>query len=184
MQALGICKKWMFLTLFCATGLNAIGHDASQPLERKQSQIEHTTYLVEKGDKNGFINSKNQVIVSSEFDKADILSDGLAWVSKGGKWDFVDVKGGLIIQTQYDNARHSSHGLARVRLRSRWSYIEKNETTFIPFHYAYALNFFEGLAIIKEDGKTFYIEQEGKFVSKLDLPDPPIPKSGKSSGKK
>src|SRR5262245_26129532 len=66
--------------------------------------------IFQKG-KTGFIDKKGQVVITPQFDAADVFSEGLALVSVGGKYGFINTKGELVINPQFESANSFSEGM-------------------------------------------------------------------------
>ncbi len=58
------------------------------------------------GDKWGFINAKNEIIIDFQFDEANRFHKGLAKVSNNKKHGFINTKGEVIIPIKFDKANY------------------------------------------------------------------------------
>ncbi len=78
------------------------------------------------GDKYGFINTRGEVVITSQFDLTFNFSDGMAFVEKDGKYGFIDQTGKLVIEPQFYFAKDFRNGLAKVGFSAdSWGYIDK-----------------------------------------------------------
>lgn len=119
---------------------------------------------VKKNEKYGFIDTKGNVVIDFQYDKAFDFSEGLACVSKNDKYGYIDKKGNVIIDFQFSDAHRFSDGLAYARKNNKYGYINKEGKVIIDFQFDDAFDFSEELALVKKDNKYQFINKNGKTV--------------------
>ena len=62
-----------------------------------------TPYWNSETDKNGYMDSRERIIIKPIYDGNSDFSEGLAGVSISGKWGFIDATGIKVITLQYDS---------------------------------------------------------------------------------
>jgi hypothetical protein len=100
--------------------------------------------IVRKGEKMGYINRQNQVVIPTNFDEAYDFSEGLAGVKIKGKFGFIDQTGKLVIPAEYDEIHYFADGLVKVGKGESVFYLNK-EGKCVPYK-GYNCNV-EGIAI-------------------------------------
>lgn len=120
-----------------------------------------------KGDKWGFSDKNQKLIIDAKYDRARVFSEGLARVALDDKWGFIDKTGNEVTPLKYDSYLghriRFSEGLAQVRLNNKYGFIDKTGKEVIPLKYDYGpfSDFSEGLAEVMLNGKWFYIDKKG-----------------------
>lgn len=120
------------------------------------------------GEKCGYIDKSNKLVINPQFDWSKEFSEGRAAVRVGGKWGYIDKTGKLVIAPQFDYASGFSEGLARVtnRLIGKCGYIDTSGNWgFFP-QYGTG-DFSKGLApvwINRRPDAWGYIDKSGKLV--------------------
>lgn len=117
-----------------------------------------------KGDKWGFCDRNEKIVIECKYDGALSFSEGLAGVKLNDKWGFIDKTGKEVVPPKYDLVRNFSEGLAAIKSDGKWGYVDKTGKMIIPPRYDGAWNFSEGLAVIELNGKCGYIDKRGKEV--------------------
>lgn len=117
-----------------------------------------------KNEKYGFIDTKGNVVIDFQYDKAFDFSEGLACVSKNDKYGYIDKNGNVIIDFQYSDAHRFSNGLAYARKNNKYGYINKEGKVIIDFQFDDAFDFSEELALTKKDEKYQFINKNGEIV--------------------
>ena len=147
-----------------------------------------------KGDKCGFVDGTDSVVIPFEYDDVYFFSEDLAAVRKNSGWGFINKAGEIVIPLEYEWAYYFSEGLAPVKKNGKFGYIDKTGAPVIPIEleYDYAGPFCGGLAqvsagvgeIIKSDNESIaefqkrhsealknqlwgVIDKSGKLVSQL-----------------
>ena len=99
-------------------------------------------YPIKKGDKFGYMNDNEEMIIKNQFDYACLFKQSLALVCQGGK---------------YNPQTKKQEG-------GKWGYIIPTGDLIIDCIYDEAEEFSEGQAKVKKDGKEFYINFQGKCI--------------------
>ena len=139
----------------------------------------------------GYIDSGGKCVVPSQFDVAQVFSNGLAYVEvnsgKQREHGFIDRNGNLVINLSarqleiggrnFWAGNKFSEGLCCVGTKTvggnacgKYGFIDKSGKFAIEPQYDYARNFSEGLAAVALGKKWGYIDKNGKLVQ-LDLPN-------------
>lgn len=131
---------------------------------------------VKIGNKWGYVNEKDQIIIKPQFKTAKQFSEELASVTiNGKKWGFIDKTGKFIIQPQFTDAEDFSEGLVAVSKDTEkgryWGFIDKSGKIVIEQKIANTPgNFQEGLSLLFFGSQGFgYADKTGKVVIKLPL---------------
>lgn len=116
----------------------------------------------------GFVDTKGNLVIQPQFDKAYNFSEGLALVQKNGLWGFIDKNGKLVIDTIYEDAFVFEEGLAPIMKDGRYGYIDKagkmSITLSVDIDGIYP--FSNGMAGASSTGKWGFIDKTGKQVIK------------------
>lgn len=175
-------RKTYLIFTFLAIQIFINNNVFSQTLEADNSLIpvqEKDGYLW------GYINDKGELIISFQFERAQLFKEGLAAVksrSSGcncGCWGYINNSGEYVIQPKFRMAKDFSENLAAVKLctdkfnhiSGKWGYINKaGDIIHGPFNFDYVFNFSNGLARVisrseKNDvnTKTGYINTKGEL---------------------
>ncbi len=125
------------------------------------------------GDKYGFVNTEEEVVIPYIYDYAMWYSDGLAAVNVDGKWGLVDRDNKVIVFWQYDMVSPIgfTEGLLAVQLNNKWGYIDRTGREVIPFQYDYVKPFSRGLAHVAyrkrlESRFGEYLEEFNGYIDK------------------
>ena len=132
---------------------------------------------VRKGDKWGFIDTNNTLIIPLIYDDASVFVGGKASVKLNGRWIEIDRNGNEIIKnlnainadseatrSKYDNIYSISNGLVRVKKNGKYGYIDKNGNEIIPPQFDIADDFKYNYAIVGNSGRYFYINKKGEWL--------------------
>lgn len=123
---------------------------------------------VEVNDKYGFINKQGKLVVSPQYDNADIFSEGLAPVeTKVGdklKHGFIDKDGKVVISPQFDGADPFFDDRALIKIDTSYGYIDKQGRIVITPQYGEAFEFTENYAAVKQGDLWGFIDKDGKMV--------------------
>jgi len=65
----------------------------------------------------GYVDNTGKVVISEQFDIAEIFQEDRAAVSVDGKWTFIDTSGNQITSPKFDEVEPFFNGLARVTIR-------------------------------------------------------------------
>lgn len=134
-----------------ATGVNWVGF-GSQLISKKESELidwvipPHYDEVASKfleglamvrlGDKVGFINIYDCIVIKPEYDftgDLDGFHEGLAAVCKDGKWGYINRHGVYMIKAEYDDAdAFNDNHLAAVKKDGHWGVIDLNGKVVVP----------------------------------------------------
>ncbi|MCS6955111.1 MAG: WG repeat-containing protein, partial [Candidatus Calescibacterium sp.] len=124
-------------------------------------------FPIKAGEKWGYVDSKGQYVINSQFEDAYNFSEGLALVkSADGKYGFIDEDGKYVINPIYKDANSFSEGLACVVMENgKPQFIDKNNKILFTVDKAeYCFGFKEGLARVIIKGKYGFIDKTGKII--------------------
>jgi hypothetical protein len=111
----------------------------------------------QKGDKWGFCDADQNVVIPAVYSSVCEFVEGLAGVRLKKKWGFVDTKGKMVIPPTYYVAGSFSDGLAYVEPKKKWGlwgFIDTKGKMVIDAICDDATSFIEGRAIVQLDGDT------------------------------
>jgi WG containing repeat len=131
-------------------------------------------FPVSVSGKWGYINSAGKIVITPQFDNADVFSEGLASVNIGEDWFYIDPQGQQTIKGTFSGSKWAvgggefSEGLAAAPFGyCAYGYINRAAQTIITGQFYSAGRFSEGLAHVRpRDGrsKDGYINNQGKFT--------------------
>lgn len=119
--------------------------------------------LAQLGNKYGYIDINENIIVPFEYDDIGLFSEGLAFVKRNNKFGFVNRKGYLVIPIQFeDESNFNNSGLALVQKRGRFGFIDKQGKEIIPIIYQKAEEAtIDDLVILCKNGKWAFYNKKG-----------------------
>jgi hypothetical protein len=131
-----------------------------------------TLFPIQQDRKWGFINSKGNVVIQPQFERAFFFSEGLAAVCiENDKCGYIDETGKFVINPQFRAALRFAEGLAAVEVEGKIGYIDKTGKLVINPQFdavhsdGFGLHTFsEGLARVKVGDKFGFIDKTGKIV--------------------
>ncbi|GMQ56242.1 hypothetical protein AN1V17_06350 [Vallitalea sediminicola] len=135
-------------------------------------------FMVEKDDKYGYVNAKNEVVVPIEYKyttRLNVVGEEadryIVVVGKGEKFGLIDNKGELVYQCKLDNdVLHSKDGIIITTQNGRWGAIDLKGNVVIPFIYETekSYEFRNGLAIFAEGVNSISHDLDtGKITKKV-----------------
>lgn len=117
--------------------------------------------------KFGFINTKGELAIPSQFESVGYFTNGLAWAKTfDKKVGYIDKTGKWVIEAQFDVAKDfdAKSGLALVRTGEEWFYVNGKGAPLKVTDTESWGNFSEGLADGKKGGLVGFFDKEGKWV--------------------
>lgn len=158
----GICFAFGFTS--CNSVINPLGGKETPKL-----------FPIRQNGKNGYINSKGEVVIQPQFAFTLPFSEGLAAVCIGsGKCGYIDETGNFAINPQFDSALRFSESLAAVVVGDKLGYIDRNGKYVINPQFTAAgrgpgridafSTFSENLARVKISDKFGFIDKTGKII--------------------
>lgn len=120
--------------------------------------------LAELGNKHGYIDIHENIIVPFEYDDIDLFNHELASVKKNTKYGFVNRSGKLVIPIQFDNnSDFQNSGLALVEKNHKFGFIDKADNEIIPLNYQDASDStLDSLVVLNKKGKWAFFDSFGK----------------------
>src|SRR5690606_2641673 len=124
--------------------------------------------LAHLGDKKGYINIKEEVLIPFIYDDIGVYTkNGLAPAKKDGKYGYIDRKGKEVIPFEY--ARFSyfyESGLAIAKKNDKYGFIDKNGKEIIPIKYEKAdKQMTDGVVLVSKDNKRAFFSNTGKQLT-------------------
>lgn len=117
---------------------------------------------ITKNGKVGAIDKRGNIIVPTEFDDVEIISENTFKVSKNGKYGIHGINN-LMTPLQYDYIADSLENPALVKKDGKWGYLDNSDSLMIV-NYDEAHDFSEGLAMVGNNKKQqFSQKQESKL---------------------
>lgn len=120
--------------------------------------------LAELGNKHGYIDIHQNIIVPFEYNDIDPYNNELASVKKNNKYGFVNRSGKLIIPIQFDNnSDFQNSGLALVEKNHKFGFIDKADNEIIPLNYQDASDStLDSIVVLNKNGKWAFFDSFGK----------------------
>lgn len=131
-----------------------------------------------EGEKYGYKNHFQEVIVPCIYDFAEPIINGFGAVRLGDKWGGINGKytnsydskfeyGDLMINCIYDSVGDFSEGLISVKKDDKWGFLDWESNTIVPPIYDKVKSFSEGFAAVMLDNKAGFINKKGEIISPL-----------------
>lgn len=152
----------------------------------KVTEFREGLAIVEKNDKEGFIDKTGKYVVEPKYERLSIFTEGLAAFGimdkskdeeeQNFKYGFLDKQGEILINAQFDEVLNFSEGLAAVKKGEKFGFIDKTGKFVINPQFFYVNNFNEGRAVVVEkksedangddedDLNWGFIDKTGKIV--------------------
>lgn len=131
------------------------------------------TYALQTNSGINFVNSKNQLLVSTEYIRLTAPTEGekvRLWCVENskGKHGFINDNMKIAINCIYDDAKSFINGLCIVKLNNRWGIIDTTGKEIIPLQYESIKNTinYDGNFIVKKEGKEYQINSKGELLSR------------------
>lgn len=136
---------------------------------------------MQKNDKWGFVNDKNEFILETQYDHIYKEKDGLFLVKKGERYGFIDKKGNIVIDVQFEDAHSFNDGLSAVKQNGKYGFIDKKGRFVIepqfddvrsyraPYAASYgnreAVSFVDGIASVEVNKQWAVIDKTGRYIA-------------------
>lgn len=124
--------------------------------------------------KFGFVNTKGELVIPSQFESVGYFSNGLAWAKTvDKKLGYIDQTGKWIIEPQFEAGKEfdSKSGLARVKQGEKWTYVNKKGEIVTISDSESLGDFSEGLAEGKKGALKGFYDNKGQWVIKPQFED-------------
>ncbi len=124
---------------------------------------EHGMIYAQKGDKYGYIDIKQEILVPFIYEDLGVFSEGLAPAKLNGKYGYIDRRGEVIIPFQYENQSYFYKcGLARVMIKNKWGFINQKGDQIIPIEfYKVDYNKVDSLVLVNQNAKWAFFNNKG-----------------------
>lgn len=180
-------KQLIFLALFlsatlffhsCSPGKSSDQKTGITTSKNKADQPENEgLYPIIQNGRYGYINTKGEIVISPQFEKAAQFREGLAYAESDGKYGFIDPKGKWVIPAMYDvnpnaprffaltifGTSFFNEGMALVKKDGQLRFINtKGKETIALENYTQISGFSCGLAVVREGSLFYYIDKKGK----------------------
>lgn len=183
-------KLFLYISILFFSFLNfdVSNAESNRDIDYSKVNVNNLRPFTQNG-KWGFIDNKNNIIISAKFDKVHTFSDdfeapenngfseGLARVDINNKTGYIDKSGKFIIKPMFDAAENFVNGFALVGKENskgdiKYTYINKNGIPLTKYEYDSTRNniFSNGLAPVCRYGvwlRCGFINQNGKLVIPL-----------------
>lgn len=159
-----LARFYVVLTILLATLITL--SCSKNPFSKETPEL----FLIRQNGKWGYINSKGEVVIQPQFERAWFFSEGLAAAClEGGKCGYIDQTGKFIINPQFQAALRFSDGLAAVLVGDKVGYVDKNGKYAINPQFSSGVDFelctfSEGLARVRVGDNFGYIDKTGKII--------------------
>ena len=118
-----------------------------------------------KNGKEGFVNTKGEVVIPFIYEWVRGFSEGLAAVCNDSHhWGFINTRGEVVIPLIYDWVQSFSEGLAAVSKNGKDGFINTSGDVVVPMIYDSARSFSDGLAAVRKDEKWGFVDTTGNLV--------------------
>lgn len=118
-----------------------------------------------KNGKEGFVNTKGEVVIPFIYEWVRGFSEGLAAVCNDSHhWGFINTRGEVVIPLIYDWVQSFSEGLAAVSKNGKDGFINTSGDVVVPMIYDSARSFSDGLAAVQKDEKWGFVDTAGHLV--------------------
>lgn len=117
-----------------------------------------------KGEKHGYIDINENILVPFEYDDLTVFSEELACAKKNNKFGFINRKGKIVIPFQYDDETYfQKTGLALVKRNKLYGFINKKGKEIITILYQNAdEGTADSLVSLNKEGKWAFFDSFGK----------------------
>lgn len=131
-------------------------------------------FLVEKGDKRGYIDSFNNVVIPFMYTYAHPFVNGYAAVGIdgiGGKFGVINDKNEVIVPFEYDFLEPVTNGNFRATKNKLNGVINLNNEIIIPIEYSSIYPFVNGYAIVRKNKLYGVIDTNNRVVIPIKYPE-------------
>ena len=125
--------------------------------------------VVTKGENDGFINRKGEVIIDFNYASCTNFAEGFSVATLDhDTYGFIDKTGEFIIAPTYYQLFDFSEGLAAFRLKTagKWGFINQSNEVIIKPKFQSVSDFSEGISAVELKDSYGYIDKQGKWIVK------------------
>jgi len=121
--------------------------------------------IVRHHDKAGLIDRSGKMVIETEYDDLDYMSDpSFIKVYDNDKYGVIDVSGKVIVPVEYDYVGNMSEGFIIVRKRGLYGCYDNKGRMTVPMEYEEIREFVGGMARIKVKDRFGFIDTTGEIV--------------------
>ncbi|QKJ61656.1 WG repeat-containing protein [Flavobacterium sp. M31R6] len=119
--------------------------------------------FAQRGNKYGYIDINQKIIVPFEYDELTVFSNELACAKKNGKFGFINRKGVVVIPFQFEEESYfQDSGFALVQKNNKFGFIDKSGNEIVPIIYQNAQETtLDSLVILSKNGKWAFFSNQG-----------------------
>ncbi len=128
--------------------------------------------LAHKGDKWGWINVRDSIVIPFEYDDAGHFEEGvgLAFVGKVDKYGYINRRGELVIPLKYDDGVYFQGLSATIKLDGKYGMIDACGKEIVPIEYDDRISsHLDTIVALKKDRKWAFFSQQGRQLSGFDF---------------
>lgn len=132
-------------------------YDFLNPIDDKNMILAH------RGDRQGYIDIHENVLIPFEFEDIGVFSNGVAPAKKDGKFGMIDRAGKQLGPFKFDEVRYLySCGLAKARIGTGWGFIDETGAEIVPLVYQEVdYNKVDPFVAARSEGKWAFYSGEG-----------------------
>lgn len=119
---------------------------------------------VRRNGKFGFMNYKGQIVIATEYEKAEDFHEGLAAIRINGKWGYINHKNDTVIKPVFESVHKFSGGLAAYGKNGKHGYINTKGEEIIKAQFDRVCHFRNNRAWVLVKGKWGCINTKGEFI--------------------
>ena len=156
-----------------------LGAGGSASDEYQQSYSRYTTegkealYAFQVGEKWGYKDKKDSMVIAPVYDYAQPFKNGVAKVARNKQWGFINTRNEEIIPLAYDTIMKPEGDIIRVCKGGKWGLIDSLNNVIAPFKYDRILAFqcwkhtdppLPYLAEVRKEDKMGFINKQGTEI--------------------
>lgn len=119
-----------------------------------------------KNDLYGFVNGRQEWVISPLFDMAWDFSNGIAMIKQKDKYGFIKIDGDYLYEPQFSDACSFYNGVSSVALNGKWGLINADGNYLFEPQFTTINKFEDGIAEVEQDDKYGFIKNDGTFIAK------------------
>lgn len=122
---------------------------------------------IKYGDKCGYIDRKENIIIPFIFEDGYNFHNGIAPVKKSGLWGYINLEGNTLLSCNYTRAREFNNNVGQVWKKRKWGIVNNTGDFIVPMIYERMEKFIEGLAAVRLNDKWGFINTRGEVIIDL-----------------
>ena len=161
---------WGYINLDGEVAISLNYHDA---LNFDENYLAVVKVIKNKHDYYGLINTKNEKVLETKYQKIEYLGEGLYYYVEGskaylGKYETNNREFSVLKEVAYDKVGSFYEGFAYVVSDNKLGFIDIGGVEVIPLNYEYKkdfnFNFYQNYAFIYKNGKFGVIDKENNLI--------------------